>query len=78
MANTGTYEIAGSALTVRPIVAKHPNFMGGGFDTYDVRREGETLWLTGNSTSIRVRIGDTLVSDPDPADETKLKLVRVQ
>lgn len=78
VANTGTYELAGSTLTVRPIVSKHPNFMGGGFDTYEVRSEGETLWLTGKSTNIRFMIGGTLVPDPDPTDETRFKLVRIQ
>jgi hypothetical protein len=78
IANSGTYELSGTILTVRPIVSKHPNFMGGGFDTYEVRSDGDTLWLTGRSTNIRYRIGDGLASDPDPADETKLKLVRIQ
>jgi len=78
IANAGTYELSGTTLTVRPVVSKHPNFMGGGFDTYEVRSEGDTLWLTGKSTNIRYRIGDGLASDPDPADETTLRLVRIQ
>jgi hypothetical protein len=78
IANAGTYELSATTLTVRPVVSKHPNFMGGGFDTYEVRSEGDTLWLTGKSTNIRYRIGDGLASDPDPADETTLRLVRIQ
>jgi hypothetical protein len=77
IANAGTYELSGTTLTVRPVVSKHPNFMGGGFDTYEVRSEGDTLWLTGKSTNIRYRIGDGLASDTDPAEETILRLVRI-
>src|SRR6266702_4731884 len=28
--NTGTYEVSGSTLTIRPMVARYPNFMAGG------------------------------------------------
>jgi hypothetical protein len=34
--------------------------MGGGYDTYEVRSERDTLWLIGKSTNIRYRIGDEL------------------
>jgi len=78
LANAGTYELSGTTLTVRPIVAKHPNFMAGGFDTYEFRLVGDTLWLTGSSSNIRYRMGDALLADPDPVDETRLKLVRVE
>src|SRR5262249_42726510 len=37
VANAGTYELAGSMLTIRPVISKHPNFMGGGFDKFAVR-----------------------------------------
>lgn len=46
VANTGTYEVTGSTLTIRPIVARYPNFMGGS-DELPFRIEGNTLWLTG-------------------------------
>lgn len=78
VANTGTYELSGTTLTTRPIVAKNPNFMGGGHDTYDYHRMGDTLHLTGKSTNIRLLIGGTLVGDTTAATETTIKLVKVQ
>ena len=33
VANSGTYDVKGSMLTIRPIVAKNPNFMSGGYLT---------------------------------------------
>jgi hypothetical protein len=77
-ANTGTYEISGTTLTVRPIVAKSPNFMAGGFDKYQFRIEGNTLWLTSLSTDINTRVGDRLVPGAGPASETRRKLIRVE
>src|SRR5687768_8599585 len=32
IANSGDYEIVGDTLVIRPIVSKHPNYMGGGED----------------------------------------------
>lgn len=78
IANTGAYELAGSTLTIRPMVSKHPNFMGGGFDIFEILREGDTLSLTSKSTNLRFRISDSLVAGSGPAEETRLKLVRVQ
>ncbi len=46
IANSGTYEVSGSSLTTRPIVAKTPNFMSGGALTYMYQIEGDTLRLT--------------------------------
>jgi len=46
IANSGTYEVSGSTITTRPIVAKTPNFMAGGSLSYTYRVEGDTLWLT--------------------------------
>ena len=63
VANTGTYEVMGSTLTFRPIVARYPNFMAGGSAEYQFRIEGKTLSLTGQ------------VSGPK---FTRLKLVRVE
>ena len=77
-ANTGTYEVAGSTLTVRPIVAKSPNFMGGGHNTYQFRTSGDTLWLVGKNSNIQYRLGGALVSDTGPVEETTLKLVPVE
>ncbi len=46
-ANSGTYEVSGSSVTIKPIVAKHPNFMEGGSDTFTYRVEGDELYLSG-------------------------------
>ena len=43
--NTGTYEISGSTVTFRPIIAKSPGFVGGQA-TAEFQVEGETLTLT--------------------------------
>lgn len=77
-ANSGTYEVAGTTLTVRPIVAKNPNFMAGGFDKYQFRVDGDTLSLTSTSTDINMRVGDRLVPGSGPVSETRRKLIRVE
>ena len=43
--NTGTYEISGSVLTTRPIIAKSPGFVGGE-STAEFQVDGDTLTLT--------------------------------
>ena len=43
--NTGTYEISGSTVTFRPIIAKSPAFVGGQA-TSEFRLDGGTLTLT--------------------------------
>jgi hypothetical protein len=43
-ANSGTYDVSESRLTIRPIVAKNPNFPGGQL-TYEFRIEGDMLFL---------------------------------
>jgi len=78
IANTGTYEISGSTLTIHPIVARNPNFMAGGSDKYQFRIEGTTLTLTEKSTDLNVRIGNRVVPASGPANETRLKLVRME
>ena len=77
-ANSGTYEATGTTLTVRPIVAKSPNFMAGGFDKYQFRVDGDTLTLTSKSTDINVRVGDRLVPGSGSVSETRRKLIRVE
>ncbi len=46
--NTGTYEISGSTVTFRPIIAKSPAFVGGRA-TSEFRIDGDTLTLTGQT-----------------------------
>lgn len=77
-ANTGTYEVSGSTIAVRPMVARSPNFMAGGSSKYEFRAEGSHLWLTEKSTDTRYRIGQEVVPSSRPARETRLKLVRLE
>jgi hypothetical protein len=46
VANSGTYEIEGSSLTVRPTVALWPNYMEGGSTIYEYEIEGYERVLT--------------------------------
>lgn len=77
-ANTGTYEVTDSTLTIRPIVARYPNYMAGGFSKYQFRIDGTTLWLTQKNSELWTRIGQRVVAQSGPASETRLKLVRVE
>ena len=67
VANSGTYEITESTITIRPIVARNPNFMAGEFLlTYVYRVQGDSLWLT-------------LTSPPwAPEAELRMTLVRLE
>jgi hypothetical protein len=47
VAETGTYEITGDSITMRPIASKNPAIMGAGvFITYAYKLDGDTLSLT--------------------------------
>lgn len=47
VAEAGTYEVAGSAVTMHPIASKNPAIMGAGvFITYSFKVNGDTLTLT--------------------------------
>lgn len=68
--NAGTYEISGSTVTFRPVIAKSPGFVGG-YQVSTFRVEGDTLVL----------VADTLVSvdGVSPPDfGGSLTLVRVE
>ena len=46
-ANAGTFEVSGSSMTRRPIVAKSPDTMApGAFNEYTFRLSADTLWVT--------------------------------
>jgi len=75
---SGTYEIVGSTLTVRPMVARNPNYMAGGFIRYQFRFEGNALWLSAKTPDFHIRIGDKVVPSGAPPSENRLKLVRVE
>lgn len=52
IAQSGTYEIAGSNLTLRPEVAKNPTVMAAGsYTTNSYKLEGNTLSLTPKTTN---------------------------
>ena len=69
VANSGTYEIRGSTLAIRPIVAKDPGVMGR-FLFYAFKLEGNALTLT------RMATESTPISPPE--NPTILKLIRVE
>jgi hypothetical protein len=78
VASAGTYEVSGSTIAVRPMVARNPNFMAGGSSRYEFRVDGNTLWLTERSTDTRYRIGGQVVPPARAPSETRHKLVRLE
>ena len=48
-ASSGTYEIKGTTLTTKPMVAKNESVMVGPGMTYTFKLDGNTLWLTQKS-----------------------------
>jgi len=76
--NAGTYEVTGSTLMIRPMVARFPNFMAGGFSKYQFRIEGKTLWLTEKSSDLNSRVGQRVVPSSRPVSETRFKLARLE
>ena len=64
-ANSGTYQVNGTTLTTRPLVAKNPGVMGG-TQTREFKIEGTTLTLIQKSAA------------GQPASETRTKLTRVE
>ncbi|MDH3423793.1 MAG: hypothetical protein OEN00_12430, partial [Gemmatimonadota bacterium] len=57
-ANAGTFEIEGSTMTRRPIVAKSPDAMApGAFNEYTFRLSADTLWVTAVRTEAGPAIG---------------------
>ena len=67
-ANAGTYELSGTTLTRRAIVAKNPANQGGKFFTRSaIKLDGQNLWITAVESST----GKT-------ANPTTIKYVRVE
>ncbi len=64
-ANSGTYQVTGSTLTTRPLVAKSPRVMGG-TQTREFKIDGSTLTLIQKSAA------------GQPASETRTKLTRLE
>jgi hypothetical protein len=66
VANSGTYELSGSQLTTRPIVAKNPNYMAYQSRTFEYRLEGKKLLIIDRRTNA----GEEVV--------TRIKLTRLE
>ncbi|MEQ1855874.1 MAG: lipocalin-like domain-containing protein [Longimicrobiales bacterium] len=50
-ANAGTFEVSGSVMFRRPLVAKSPDAMAtGAFNQYSFRLSADTLWMTTTAT----------------------------
>ncbi len=78
-ANAGMYDLKGNVLTIRPTVARNPGFSGGGYATYRVRKEGNTMWLTSKNGDFYFRIGGKIAPIPGgAANETTFKLTRLE
>jgi hypothetical protein len=77
-ASSGTYELNGTILIMRPVVAKYPNFMSGGWEKYEVRIEGTDLWLMAKSADIMMKMGDRLAPLPGPETQSRRKLIRLE
>ena len=65
-ANSGTYQVSGSTLTTRPLVAKNPGVMTGPAATRQFRIEGNTLTLVQKSAA------------GQPGSETTIRLTRAE
>lgn len=72
-ANSGTYEVSGSRITIRPIVAKLPDFAGGQL-TYEYRIQGDMLFLD----AVEERSSGGIVPPNYDASRERLKLHRVK
>ena len=77
-ANAGTYEVAGTTLTTTPLVAKNPGFEGGGFARFQIRLEGNSLWLTSKTGDFSFRKNGRVTPAAGPPSETTIKLVRLE
>ena len=74
-ASSGTYEVSGSTVTFRFIVAKSPN---AAFITEQFSIEGDTLTLDWVSSDSHLRIGQDVVRSTLPVSKTRMKLIRVE
>lgn len=72
-ANSGAYEVSGSRITIRPIVAKLPDFAGGQL-TYEFRVDGDMLFLD----AVDERSSAGIVPPNYDATGERLKLRRIE
>jgi hypothetical protein len=78
IANAGTYEFKGKTLIIHPTVARNPGFAGGGFATYQIRSERNTIWLSIKTADFNFRVGGKIVPLGGPPSETTIKLTRLE
>lgn len=74
-ASAGTYEVNGSSVTFRFLVARSPN---AAFIDEEFSIEGNTLTLTWVSSNGHVRLGQEVVKSTLPVSTTRMKLTRVE
>jgi hypothetical protein len=74
-AGAGIYEVSGSTVTFRHIVAKGPN---AAFIAEQFSIEGDTLTLTWVSSDGHMRMGKDIVQSTLPVSTTRMKLIRVE
>ena len=74
-AGAGTYEVSGSTVTFRHIVAKGPN---AAYIAEQFNIQGDTLTLNWVSSDAYLRMGDDIVRSTLPVSKTRMKLVRVE
>ena len=72
-ANSGSYEVSGSRVTIRPIVAKLADFAGGHL-TYEFRIEGDMLFLD----AVEEQSADGVAPPDYDATRERLKLRRIE
>ena len=72
VANSGSYEVSGSRVTLRPVVAKMPEFAGG-YLTYEFRIEGDELTLE----AVDEKSADNITPPNYEKNREKLRLRRV-
>ena len=77
-ANTGTYERSGTTLTMIPLVAKNPGFEGGGYVRYQVKIDGNNLWITANNDDFYFRKNGKILPAPGPAGQSTIRFVRIE
>ena len=75
VASSGTYEVSGSRVTFRMILAKSPN---SAFIDEQFTVDGDVMTLTWVSSDGHHRIGQQVVRSTLPVSKTRMKLVRIE
>ena len=75
VASSGTYEVSGSRVTFRMILAKGPNAT---FIDEQFSVDGDVMTLTWVSSDGHQRLGQDVVRSTLPVSKTRMRLVRVE